>query len=48
VRLGAEVVNLVGLQLVEQADQAAGLGEVAVVQEQLDVLLVPILVDGIE
>ena len=33
VRLGGEVVDLVGLDLVEQRDQAGAVGEVGVVQE---------------
>ena len=38
--LRAEVVDLVGLQLVEQAHEPARVAEVAVVQEQAHVLLV--------
>jgi hypothetical protein len=43
VRLRTQVVDLVGLDLVDQADEPARLGQVAVVQEQVDVLLVAIL-----
>ena len=39
-RLRSEVVDLVGLELAEQADEAAGVGQVAVVEEEPRALLV--------
>ena len=46
--LRAEVVDLVGLELVEQPHEAAGVGEVAVVQEELDAALVRVAVEVVD
>ena len=46
--LGAEVVDLVGLELVEQLDQRDRVGEVAVVGEQADPLLVGVVVEVVD
>ena len=46
--LGAEVVDLVGLELVDQLDQTARLREVAVVEEEPHVLLVRVAVEVVD
>jgi hypothetical protein len=48
VRLSAEVVDLIGLDLVDQAHQARGLREVGVVQQQAHLLLVGIAVEMVD
>ena len=48
VALRGEVVDLVGLRLLDHARQARGIGHVAVVQEELDALLVRILVQVVD
>ena len=45
VALGAEVVDFVGLHLLDDADQAGGIGQVAVVEDEIAVIGVRILVD---
>ena len=48
VALGGEVVDLVGSDLLDQPDQAGGIGEIAVVQKEPGVGLVRILVEVID
>ncbi len=48
VALGAEVVDLGGLDLAEQVYQAAALGEIAVVQVQPALVVVRVLVDVVQ
>ena len=48
VALRGEVVDFVGLHLLNDADQAAGIGEVAVVQDELAIGLVLILLEVID
>jgi hypothetical protein len=48
VRLGAEVVHLVGLHFIEHASEHVGVGQVAVVQLQLDALVVGVLVEVVD
>ena len=48
VTLRGEVVDFVGLNLLDDADQAAGIGEVAVMQDELAVGLVRILIEVID
>jgi hypothetical protein len=48
VTLRGEVVDGVGLHLLDDADQAAGIGEVAVVPDELAVRLLRILVDVVD
>ena len=45
--LGAEVVDLIGLHLLNDADQVAAVGEIAVVQHQARVAFVGVLVEVI-
>ncbi len=47
-RLGAEVVDLVRLEIVEQLHHLHGIGQVAVVQEQARLVEVRILVDVVD
>ena len=46
--LGGEVVDFVGLHLLDDADEAAGIGEVAVVQDELPIGLMRILIEVID
>ena len=48
VALRAEVVDLVGLELVEQLDQRGRVGQVAVVEEEPDALLVRVVVEVVD
>ena len=48
VALRREIVDLVGLRLLDQADQVGGVGQVAVVQEETRVVLVRIDVEVID
>jgi hypothetical protein len=48
VALRRQVVDLVGLRLLDQADQVGGVGQVAVVQEEARVVLVRIDVEVID
>ena len=48
VRLRGEVVDLVGVDLVQQRDQAGAVGEVAVVQEELGLRVVRVLVEVVD
>ena len=48
VALRGEVVDLVGLHLLHDADQVGGVGQVAVVQEQLRAGLVRVLVEMVD
>ncbi len=48
VTLRGEVVDLVRLHLLDDADQVGRVGQVAIVQEQLDVALVRILIQMID
>ena len=48
VRLGAEVVDLVGVDLPDQVDQRDAVVEVPVVQEQVPVAVVRVLEDGVQ
>ena len=48
VALRGEVVDFVGLHLLDDADEAGGIGEVAVVQDELAVVLVRILVQVVD
>ena len=43
--LGGEIVDLVGLRLLHDADQVGRIGHVAVMQDEAQVLLVRILVE---
>ena len=45
VRLRAKVVDLIGLDLVDQSNQPARLRQIGVVEEELDVTLVTVAVD---
>ena len=47
-RLGAEVVDLVGLYVAQQADQGDAVGQVRVVQHQGPVGLLRVLVDVVD
>lgn len=46
--LRAEIVDLVGLDLLDDANQVGGIGEVAVVQDEAPILFVGILVKMID
>jgi hypothetical protein len=46
--LGCQVVDLVGLDLLEDADQVGGIGEVPVVENEIAVLLVGVLVEVVD
>ena len=48
VGLRAEVVDLVGVDLAQQRDQAGAVGEVAVVEEQPGVLVVRVAVEVVD
>ncbi len=48
VALGGEVVDLVGLHLLHDADQVGGVGQVAIVQEQPGTALVRVLVEMVD
>jgi len=48
VALGCQVVDLVGLDLLEDADQVGGIREIAVVQDQVAVCLVRVLVQVVD
>jgi hypothetical protein len=45
--LGGQVVDLVGLGFLHQADQIGGVGHIAMMQNELDPLLVQILVQWV-
>jgi hypothetical protein len=46
--LGTEVVDLIGLHLLDDPDQVAAVGEVAVVQGEARIALVGVLVEVID
>ncbi len=46
--LGGEIVDLVGLNLLDDADQVGRVGQVAVMHEEADVRLVRVLVEMID
>ena len=46
--LGGEVVDLVRLQLLEDADQARGVGHVAVVEDEAAIRLMRVLVEMVD
>ena len=46
--LRGEIVDLVGLHLLHDADQVGGVGQVAVVQDEADVPLVRILIEMVD
>ena len=46
--LGAEIINLVRLCFLDQANEAGRIGKVAVMQEEPHVLLMPITVEVID
>jgi len=48
VGLGSEVIDLVGLDLLDDVDQRRGVGEIAVVQDELRVGVVGVLVDVVD
>ena len=48
VALGGEVVDLVGLHLLDDADQVGGVGQVAIVQEEARAALVRVLVEMVD
>jgi hypothetical protein len=48
VALGGEIVDLVGLGLLDDPDQVGRVGQVAVMQEEVRVLLVRVLVDMVD
>jgi hypothetical protein len=48
VALGGQVVDLVGLNLLEDADQVGGIGQVPVVEDEITVLLVGVLVQVVD
>ncbi len=48
VALGREVVDLVGLGLLHEADQVGGIGQVAVVQEEARLVLVRVDVEMVD
>jgi hypothetical protein len=46
--LGAQVVNLIGLHLLDDADQVGAVGEIAVMEHQAGIALVGVLVEVID
>ncbi len=48
VALGAEVIDLVGLRFLDQPDEICGIGQVAIMKKEADVLLVGVVVEVID
>ena len=46
--LGGQIVNFVGLYLLNDADQVGGIGEVAIVQDEVAVVDVRILIQMVD
>jgi len=46
--LGRKVVDLVGLDLLEDADQVGGIGQISVMQDEMTVFFVGVLVEVVD
>jgi len=46
--LGGEVVDFVGLGLLDDADEAGAVGQVAVVQEEAHILFMPVAIEVVD